>query len=406
MVNRQDTHIPIPSVPNYNVIKEIGKGTYGCVYEAVDRRDGTLVALKRVLPKIEREGFPITAVREIKALKCLHHENILELHDVVFQPGQGISGKVTVYMVFPFIKHDMVGIQHFRHNKLSLPEVKCITLQLLKGLQYLHSQRIVHRDLKLANLLMDEGGVLKIADFGLARIQIPERPDQTNKVVTRWYRPPELLLGATKYDFNVDMWSVGAIFGELVTGSPLFPGDSEIHVLRFVFDTIGPPTESLWPGYRMLSDCAKMISEVAEARRELAEYSRQPVGECRYDSRAGRPVHLLAKDGDTNYLDRQVFKRLFSGLSDFGQHFIESLLQYDPSKRLSATDSLRHRFFRETPETCFPDAVYLPSECRRELHVKDGIPIMNATGGKRCHHVVDQSFGVELPVPNKRRRKV
>ena len=405
MAYRNESQSSGAGLENYKIIKEIGKGTYGCVYEALDKRQGCLVALKRVLPKVEREGFPITAVREIKALKLLSHMNILELKDVVYQPAQPPSGRVTVYMVFPFIKHDMVGIQHFRHSRLSLAETKCITMQVLKGLEYLHSRNIVHRDLKLANLLVNEVGIVKIADFGLARMQIPERPDQTNKVVTRWYRPPELLLGATKYDFSVDIWSVGAILGELVTGSPLFPGDSEVHVLRFIFDTIGPPTDGLWPGFRRLSECAKMISDVTEARRELSDFMKQPIGECKYDSKSGRPVYLLAKDGEQNYLDRQVFKRLLSSLSDSGQRFMASLLQYDPSKRPSASKCLRNAFFEETPTMCYPDAIYLPSECRRELQVKEGIPILSTAASKRCLPVAQQPLESTIPIPAKRRRK-
>ena len=335
-------------------------------------RSGTLVALKKVLPKVEREGFPITAIREIKVLKRLDHENIIRLLDVVYENCSAANSKLLVFMVFPFIKHDLVGVQHYRRNRLLVPEIKCIMLQLVRGLSYLHEHKVVHRDLKLANLLMDESGVLKIADFGLARVQTDQRRvDQTNRVVTRWYRSPELLLGETKYDTSVDMWSVGAIMGELVTGTPIFPGESEVHVLRYIFDTIGPPNEFVWPGFGRLPESAVVLAEVGSARKCLEAYLRDSTGVCRYESHHLLPVRMLVTDRHRNYSEREVFRFMFNGLSDHGVNVIGSMLRYNPVDRARAADIALNAFFQESPAVCRPEEIVLCPDARRELQVKE-----------------------------------
>ena len=361
--------------------------------------------MKKVLPKAEREGFPITAIREIKTLRSVRHINILELYDVVFDLPRRPTEKVSVYMVFPYLKHDLVGIQHYRRNRLYISEIKCITLQVLRGLHHLHSQNIVHRDLKLANLLMDGDGVVKIADFGLSRIQLPKGKDLTNKVVTRWYRSPELLLGATKYDFSVDMWSVGAILGELIAGAPLFPGESEVHVLRYIFDTLGSPSERLWSNLYSFVDSRNMLNSVAEARRQLTDFVEHPTGVCHYDSRPERPTLLLIDDRNRNYLERKVFKKLFVSVSLAGQLIIASLLQYDPARRPSAQNCLNDPFFHQDPLASDPKSIILSPESRRELHVKEGIPmgkgskeIFTTSAKRRVDEIV--------PVSSSKKRRV
>ena len=364
--------IQAEGLQNYRLLKVIGKGTYGCVFEAVDLRDGTHVALKKVLPKIEKEGFPITAVREIKTLKMLRNENILELYDVLYERNHA-SGDCGVYMVLALVTHDLVGIQEFRRaSLLSIAEIKCLTRQLLNGLKYLHENEIIHRDLKLANLLIDNKGVLKISDFGLARLQLATKPDQTNKVVTRWYRPPELLLGATQYDTSVDMWSVGAIFAELVLGGPVFPGETETHVLRYIFDTIGPPNTKVWPKVRTMLEYEQMMDEVGYFRKTLETFIKNPVGTCAYDSRKERPTHMLVTDANKNYLDRQVFRSMFARLTIHGLELLVGLFQYDPIRRLTAAQALHHHFFEEKPLACSPRHIVLCSTSVRELQVKEG----------------------------------
>jgi serine/threonine protein kinase len=357
----------------FRIVKEIGSGTYGCVYEAADIRTGTRVALKRVLPKIEGEGFPVTAIREIKTLRKLHHDNILELLDVIFQKSTRPGEPNSVYMVFPFIHHDLVGLQHFRKHRMELKEIKCIAIQILRGLEYLHAHNVVHRDLKLANLLVTSSGIIKIGDFGLARLQTAHRPNLTNKVVTRWYRPPELLFGETVYDWTVDIWSFSAILAELITGFPLFPGESEVHVLRLIFDTIGPPSDDLWPNLRSKPEFNSMLYDVNDSRRCLTNFIRNPVGICRYESGSDRPIILLVKDANEHYEFKRIFHKIFSKVTETGVQLFSALLQYDPKRRPPATDIIHHPFFVEPPTPCKPSQIVLASDPVREMEVKEGI---------------------------------
>ena len=368
------------------------------------------MALKEVLPKSEREGFPITALREMKLLSRMDHPNIVRLDKVIFgglSSNKEMGG--SVFMIFPYIKHDLVGLQHFRQNKLTIPEIKCITLQVLRGLDYMHAQNVVHRDLKLANILVDDKGVVKIADFGLARVlPADELAHQTNRVITRWYRPPELLLGATHYNASVDCWSLGCIFAELVSGCPLFPGETEVHVLRYIIDTIGPPTEKIWPGYKKLGDSSDILHLARLARKNLTDYIKNPTGYCNYNSREERPVSLLIKDRDSHYMHRSVFRKQFKSISKSGMEFVASLLKYDPKERLTAPQGLNHAFLAtEEPRSCLPKDIHLPNNAMRELDVKD--LVTNTAAGRRVRQkrVLSENYSVDTSrsLTPKRRRK-
>ena len=346
----------------------------------------------------------------MKLLSRMNHRNIVKLEGVIFgglSSAKDVGG--SVYMIFPYIKHDLVGLQHFRQNKLSIPEIKCITRQILSGLQYLHSQNIVHRDLKLANILLDDEGVVKIADFGLARVlPADEHAHQTNRVITRWYRPPELLLGATHYNASVDCWSLGCIFAELVSGYPLFPGETEVHVLRYIIDTIGPPTEKIWPGYKKLGDSSDILHLARLARKNLTDYIKNPTGYCNYSSRDERPVSLLIKDRDAHYLHRSVFRKQFKSISKSGMEFVASLLRYDPKERLTASQGLSHVFLdSEEPRSCDPRGIKLPVNAMRELNVKE--LVTNTTTGRRVRQkrVLSENYSADSSrsLSPKRRRK-
>ncbi len=363
-----------------------------------------------MLPKAEKEGFPITALREVKILSSLDHPNIVHLNRVVFggcKTEEELNG--SVFMVFPYVKHDLVGLQHFRQNRLSISEIKCITIQLLHGLAYLHERRIVHRDLKLANILIDECGIVKIADFGLARV-LPSKDSihQTNRVITRWYRPPELLLGSTQYDASVDCWSLGCIFAELVCGYPLFPGETEVHVLRYIMDTLGPPCERIWPGFKKLSDSSDVIKLTRLARRNLTEHFKNPKGYCNYNSRDERPVGLLIRDRDSHYLHRSVFRRQFKTISKAGMEFVSSLLRYDPKERLTSPKASKHVFLSsEEPHACLPRNIGLPSHPMRELEVKELVTSSSSIRRTRFKRVLSDNYSVDTSksLTPKRRRK-
>jgi serine/threonine protein kinase len=392
------------SLLGYKIVREIGKGTYGCVYEGTESLTGARVALKRVLPKIEKEGFPITAIREIKTLKDLRHPNIIRLIDVVFHRAESPGHRESVYMVFPFIDHDLVGLQHFRKNRMESNEIKCIAIQILRGLDYLHSRGIVHRDLKLANILIDAHGRIKIGDFGLARLKPSHRPFLTNKVVTRWYRPPELLLGATNYDFSVDMWSFGAILAELLNGVPLFPGESEFQVLRMIFDKLGFPSMDLWRDLREKPEFTKMFVDINEYRRQYGGRS-QLTGKLRWmgadDSPSGEPETPSNELTTCRSIEQ---KKLFLRLSECGIQFIMKLLQYEACKRPSARQALDHPYFKEIPYPLEPSQIPLPPNSQHELSVKEAVSEAANPTWKRHAKLSPRGFSESVRRHNKRRK--
>lgn len=192
-------------VSKYEKLAKIGQGTFGEVFKARDKKNKTkIVALKKVLMENEKEGFPITALREIRILQLLRHENIVNLIEICRTKATLFNRhKSTFYLVFDFCEHDLAGLLSNFNVKFSLGEIKKVMQQLLNGLYYIHSNKIIHRDMKAANVLITKQGILKLADFGLARaisINKNGQPNRyTNRVVTLWYRPPELLLGKLKY---------------------------------------------------------------------------------------------------------------------------------------------------------------------------------------------------------------
>ena len=211
------------SVDEFECINRIEEGTYGVVYRARDKRTNEVVALKRLKMEKEKEGFPITSLREVSTLLKAHHPNVVTIKEVVV--GHNMD---KIYMVMEFVEHDLKALMETMRGPFSIGEVKTLMHQLLSAIRHLHDNWIIHRDLKTSNLLLNHRGILKVADFGLAReYGSPLRP-YTPVVVTLWYRAPELLLGIKEYSTPIDVWSCGCIFAELLTLKPLFPGKSEI----------------------------------------------------------------------------------------------------------------------------------------------------------------------------------
>jgi cyclin-dependent kinase 12/13 len=202
----------------YERVDLVGEGTFGKVYKAKYKPTSdkgkeiksSHVALKKILMDNEKEGFPITAIREIMILKRLNHKNIINLIEIVTsKPSDKNKYRGNVYLVFEYMEHDLSGLID-RKIDYSIAHIKCIMHQILSGVNYMHSNNIIHRDIKGANILINNKGDVKIADFGLARVY-SDNPNKkyTNRVVTLWYRSPELLLGSTSYGPAIDMWSVG-----------------------------------------------------------------------------------------------------------------------------------------------------------------------------------------------------
>ncbi|XP_026339900.1 cyclin-dependent kinase 3 [Ursus arctos] len=302
----------------FQKVEKVGEGTYGVVYKAKNKETGQLVALKKIRLDLETEGVPSTAIREISLLKELKHPNIVRLLDVV-------HSEKKLYLVFEFLSQDLKKyMDSAPASELPLHLVKSYLLQLLQGVNFCHSHRVIHRDLKPQNLLINELGAIKLADFGLARaFGVPLRT-YTHEVVTLWYRAPEILLGSKFYSTAVDVWSIGCIFAEMVTRRALFPGDSEIDQLFRIFRTLGTPSEAMWPGVTQLPDYK----------------------------------------GSFPKWTRKGLEEIVPGLEPEGKDLLMQLLQYDPSRRISAKAALVHPYFSSTDTPRTPHQCVLERYCR------------------------------------------
>ncbi|KAI9812961.1 MAG: kinase subunit of RNA polymerase II carboxy-terminal domain kinase I [Phylliscum demangeonii] len=280
----------------------VGSGTYGKVFKAIHVYTKDMVALKKIRMEGERDGFPVTAVREIKLLQSLRHENVVKLQEVMVE-------KNDCFMVFEYISHDLTGLLNHPTFKLEPAHKKHLAKQLFEGLEYLHRRGVLHRDIKAANILISNEGQLKLADFGLARFFAKRRQlDYTNRVITIWYRSPELLLGETQYGPAVDMWSAACVLIEIFTKHAIFPGDGgEINQLDKIYHVLGTPTRHEWP-----------------AIVELAWYELLRPSE--------RKPNVFAQ----KYKER---------LTPAAFELLCALFQYDPVKRPSASDVLEHPYF-------------------------------------------------------------
>ncbi|KAG6764852.1 hypothetical protein POTOM_032340 [Populus tomentosa] len=226
----------------FEKIDKIGQGTYSNVYKARDTLTGKIVALKKVrFDNLEPESVKFMA-REILILRRLDHPNVVKLEGLVTS-----RMSCSLYLVFEYMEHDLAGLAASPNIKFTEPQVKCYMHQLLSGLEHCHNRCVLHRDIKGSNLLIGNDGVLKIADFGLASFFDPNhKQPMTSRVVTLWYRPPELLLGATDYGVGVDLWSAGCILAELLAGKPIMPGRTEVEQLHKIFKLCGSPSEEYW----------------------------------------------------------------------------------------------------------------------------------------------------------------
>ncbi|KAF3479585.1 CMGC/CDK protein kinase [Arthroderma uncinatum] len=270
----------------------------------------------------EKDGFPITALREIKLLKILSHPNILQLQEMAVERSRGEGRKKpSMYMVTPYMEHDLSGLLENPDVQFSEPQIKCYMIQLLKGLQYLHENRILHRDMKAANLLINNAGVLQIADFGLARPYDEAPPvagkgggeakrEYTTLVVTRWYRPPELLLQLRRYTTAIDLWGAGCVFGEMFKGKPILAGSSDLNQAQLIFNLVGSPTEENMPGWSALP--------------------------------GAEPIRSFG-------FKRPTLATVFQDQGPVAISLLTELLRLDWRKRINAIDALKHPYFTTPP---------------------------------------------------------
>uniref|UniRef100_A0A1I8ACI4 cyclin-dependent kinase n=1 Tax=Steinernema glaseri TaxID=37863 RepID=A0A1I8ACI4_9BILA len=305
------------NVAEFECLNRIEEGTFGVVYRAREKKTDEIVALKRLKMEREKEGFPITSLREVNMLlKAGAHPNVVNVREIVVG-----SNMDKIYLVMEYVEHDMKALMEtLKNRKKNFPigQVKTLLHQLLSGCAHMHSEWILHRDLKTSNLLLSHKGILKIGDFGLAREFGDPLKEYTPIVVTLWYRAPELLLGAKKYSTPIDMWSVGCIFAEFLKLSPLFPGKSELDEVNKIFTELGTPSEKIWPGYSELPN----------------------VKQCAF----------------THYPYNQLRKKFGANvITDAGFQLLNRFLTYNPERRISAAEALNHAWFTEDPQPIPPD---------------------------------------------------
>ncbi|GAA5850646.1 hypothetical protein JCM9279_006373 [Rhodotorula babjevae] len=286
---------------SYSKDKKVGEGTYAVVYLGKQLNTGRKIAIKKIKVGQFKDGLDMSAIREVKFLRELRHPNVIELLDV-------FSNKTNLNLVLEFLDTDLEAVIRDKALLFQSADIKSWMLMTIKGLDFCHQNWILHRDMKPNNLLISADGVLKLADFGLAREYADEAAKMTCQVVTRWYRCPELLLGARSYSTGVDMWATGCIFAELMLRVPFIAAESDMEQLNLIFTALGTPTEQEWPGFGKLSNGAT------------------------FDPKP-----------------RSDLGSLFSAASPEAIDLLQKTLLYDPRKRITARQALHHPYFHTSP---------------------------------------------------------
>ncbi|XP_071705457.1 cyclin-dependent kinase F-4-like [Rutidosis leptorrhynchoides] len=326
----------------FQLIKEVGSGTFGVVCQALNKNNGDVVAIKKMKRKFYSWEECIS-LREVKSLRKLNHPNIVKLKEVIRE-------SYILYFVFEYMECNLYDLMKDRVKPFTESEIKNWCFNVFQGLVYMHQHGYFHRDLKPENLLVSKG-VIKIADFGLAR-EITSQPPYTEYVSTRWYRAPEVLLQSPKYGSAVDLWAMGAIMAELFTLHPLFPGSSEADEIYKICSVIGSPTESTW------QEGLGLASKI------------------NYQFPKHTGVNLSG---------------LMPSASKEAVSLITALCSWDPLKRPTAVEALQHPFF----QSCY----YIPPFLRPKPDITRTSPSVGLHGRgsmeQNCY-----ATGYSGPLPN------
>ncbi|KAJ1391268.1 Serine/threonine-protein kinase, active site [Sesbania bispinosa] len=298
---------------SFEKLDQIGQGAYSSVHKALDLETGKYVALKKVrFSSTDPESVRFMA-REIYILRQLDHPNVIKLEGLVTS-----STSTSLYLVLEYMEHDLAGLAATPGVKFTEAQIKCYMKQLLCGLEHCHNRGVLHRDIKGSNLLLDNNGNLKIGDFGLATVYEPDKKQPlTSRVVTLWYRAPELLLGATDYGAAIDLWSVGCILAELLVGKPIMPGRTEVEQMHKIFKLCGSPSEEYWK--RTKFPHATSFKPQHRYKRQVAD--------------------------------------TFKSFSSVALALVDKLLAIEPDHRGSSTSALNSEFFTTNPLPCDPSSL-------------------------------------------------
>lgn len=344
-INKTEWEVP----ERYQLLQAIGSGAYGLVCSAVDTVTNTKVAIKKLNRPFQTATHAKRTFRELRLLKHMNHENIIGLLDT-FYHGTTLEAFQQIYLVTHLMGADLNNI--IRTQRLTDDHVQFLVYQMLRGLKYIHSAGVIHRDLKPSNLAVNEDCELRILDFGLAR---PAESEMTGYVATRWYRAPEIMLNWMHYNMTVDVWSVGCIMAELLTGRTLFPGSDHIHQLNLIMEILGTPGEEFM----------KKIS--SESARNYIK--------------------------SLKVMKKRDFKDVFRGANPVAIDLLEKMLELDADKRITAEQALAHPYLEkysdpsDEPTSALYDQSFedmeLTTEKWKEL-------VFNEVVSFRPHHGVTQ----------------
>jgi len=294
----------------YTVLEPVGQGAYGIVCAAQDEMSGEHFAIKKIENAFEHITFTKRTLRELRILRHLQHENLIDVRSI-FLPGLKDEFE-DIYVVSELMETDLASILK-SSQPLTDDHCQFFLYQILRGLKYVHSAQVIHRDLKPRNLLVNSNCDLKICDFGLARVNFSDKEfrtcPMTEYVCTRWYRAPEVLCSWTDYTSAIDIWSIGCIFAEMLVRKPLFPGHNTQHQLQLIVSLLGTPrTEEL---SKIPNDkCRKFIESLPACH--------------------GRALADVFREASPAALD-----------------FLDKTLKFDPDKRVSVEQALKHPYLAQ-----------------------------------------------------------
>jgi len=345
----------------YEVAQKLGKGAYGIVWKAHDKKTKEIVALKKIFDAFQNATDAQRTYREVVFLQQMgNHENIVQLQNVLRADNDR-----DIYLIFEYMETDLHAV--IRANILEEIHKQYIMYQSFKALMYMHSAELVHRDMKPSNLLLNSECLMKVADFGLARSLLDDnskdddvkQPVMTDYVATRWYRAPEILLGSNKYSKAVDLWSLGCIFGEMIGGKPVFPGTSTLNQLEKIGEMIGAPT---------VDDVTALASSFTL---EMLDAMPFPMGDKGPDGKRALKPFSKQEPPAVGCGGGNEWSTLFPKATTDALDLMVKMMQYDPSRRITAKEGLTHpyctQFHDQETEPLAAEAVSIPIHDNKKL---------------------------------------